>query len=109
MEQLDLRLYAILDPENTGPHELLDLARAVAAGGATLVQLRDKMSDTAHMIEAARALRDHGTVPPLVDNPGISTNARSGDLFAPSGQPWLEAYEQTLGQAVHPEFAQAAE
>ncbi len=57
MEQLDLRVYAIVDPENTGGHDLIDLARAVAAGGATLVQLRDKVSDTAHMIEEARALK----------------------------------------------------
>src|ERR1700685_4647360 len=57
MEQLDLRLYAIVDPENAGGHDLVDLARAVAAGGATLVQLRDKGSDTARMIEAARALK----------------------------------------------------
>jgi thiamine-phosphate pyrophosphorylase len=57
MEQLDLRVYAIVDPENTGGHDLVDLARAVAAGGATLVQLRDKLSDTAHMIEEARALK----------------------------------------------------
>ena len=45
MEQLDLRLYAIVDPENTGGHDLVDLARAVAAGGATVVQLRDKVND----------------------------------------------------------------
>jgi thiamine-phosphate pyrophosphorylase len=57
MEQLDLRLYAIVDPENTGGHDLVDLARAVAAGGATVVQLRDKVSDTAHMIAQARALK----------------------------------------------------
>jgi thiamine-phosphate pyrophosphorylase len=57
MEQLDLRLYAIVDPENAGGHDLLDLARAVAAGGATLVQLRDKASGTAAMIEEARALK----------------------------------------------------
>jgi thiamine-phosphate pyrophosphorylase len=57
MEQLDLRLYAILDPENVGGHDLLDLARAVAAGGATLVQLRDKASGTGAMIEEARALK----------------------------------------------------
>jgi len=57
VEQVDLRLYAIVDPENTGGHGLIDLARAVAAGGATLVQLRDKVSDTARMIEAARALK----------------------------------------------------
>ncbi|HSV24388.1 MAG TPA: thiamine phosphate synthase, partial [Xanthobacteraceae bacterium] len=56
MEQLDLRLYAIVDPENTGGYDLVDLARAVAAGGATLVQLRDKVSDTAAMIDRARAL-----------------------------------------------------
>src|SRR5215468_1785054 len=57
MEQLDLRLYAIVDPENAGGHDLVDLARAVAAGGATLVQLRDKVNDSAHMIERARALK----------------------------------------------------
>jgi thiamine-phosphate pyrophosphorylase len=57
MEQLDLRLYAIVDPENTGGHDLVDLARAVAAGGATLVQLRDKVNDTAHMVAEARVLK----------------------------------------------------
>ncbi|MBO0752730.1 MAG: thiamine phosphate synthase [Bradyrhizobiaceae bacterium] len=53
---LDLRLYAIVDPENSGGHDLVDLARAVAAGGATLVQLRDKVNGTGRMVEEARAL-----------------------------------------------------
>ena len=57
MEQVDLRLYAIVDPEHTGGHDLLELARAVARGGATLVQLRDKVSSTADMIAQARALK----------------------------------------------------
>ena len=57
MEQVDLRLYAIVDPEHTSGHDLVDLARAVAAGGATLVQLRDKVSRTPDMIEEARALK----------------------------------------------------
>ena len=57
MEQVDLRLYAIVDPEHTGGHDLVDLARAVVAGGATLVQLRDKVSRTPDMIEEARALK----------------------------------------------------
>jgi thiamine-phosphate pyrophosphorylase len=57
IEQLDLRLYAIVDPQNTGGHDLIDLARAVAAGGATLVQLRDKVNDTGRMVEEARALK----------------------------------------------------
>jgi phthalate 4,5-dioxygenase oxygenase subunit len=37
------------------------------------------------LLEAARALRDNGTVPPLVDHPEISSVARSGDLIAPVG------------------------
>jgi thiamine-phosphate pyrophosphorylase len=57
VEQVDLRLYAIVDPEHTGGHDLVDLTRAVAAGGATLVQLRDKVSATPVMIEKARALK----------------------------------------------------
>jgi thiamine-phosphate pyrophosphorylase len=57
LERLDLRLYAIVDPQNTGGHDLIDLACAVAAGGATLVQLRDKANDTGRMVEEARALK----------------------------------------------------
>src|ERR1700677_1725943 len=60
---LDLRLNAILDPERAGGHDLSDLARAVAAGGATLVQLRDKKSDTRAMVEKARAIK--AILPPL--------------------------------------------
>jgi len=55
--RLDLRLNAIIDPERAGGHDLVDLARLVAAGGATLVQLRDKNSATRTMIERARALK----------------------------------------------------
>ena len=54
---VDLRVYAIVDPEHAGGHALPDLARMVAAGGATLVQLRDKVHDTAAMIALARAIK----------------------------------------------------
>jgi thiamine-phosphate pyrophosphorylase len=54
---IDLRLYALLDPEHAGGRELADLAQLVAHGGATLVQLRDKRSDTRVMVERARAVK----------------------------------------------------
>jgi thiamine-phosphate pyrophosphorylase len=54
---VDLRLYAIIDPEHAGGRTLPELATLVAAGGATLVQLRDKRSDTRAMIETARAVK----------------------------------------------------
>ena len=54
---VDLRLNAIVDPERSGGRDLADLARLCAQGGATLVQLRDKVSETRAMVEAARAIK----------------------------------------------------
>ena len=61
---VDLRVYAIVDPEHAGGHALPDLARMVAQGGATLVQLRDKVHDTAAMVALARAIK--AALPPDV-------------------------------------------
>jgi len=53
---VDLRLYALLDPSVSGGRTLSDLASQIA-DSATLVQLRDKHSSTRAMVEEARALR----------------------------------------------------
>lgn len=55
--KVDLRLNAIVDPERAGGRDLAELARLCAEGGATLVQLRDKVSETRAMVEAARAIK----------------------------------------------------
>ena len=57
MTAVDVRLNAIVDPERSGGHDLAELSRRLAEGGATLVQLRDKKSDTRVMIERARAIK----------------------------------------------------
>lgn len=54
---VDLRLYALVDPAVAGGRTLDDLAAHIA-GSATLVQLRDKHGSTRVMVEEARALRD---------------------------------------------------
>jgi thiamine-phosphate pyrophosphorylase len=54
---VNLRLNAIVDPERSGGRDLADLARLCAEGGATLVQLRDKMSETRAMVDNARAIK----------------------------------------------------
>ncbi|HEX5509492.1 MAG TPA: thiamine phosphate synthase [Pseudolabrys sp.] len=67
---VDVRLYAIADPEHTGGRDLADLGAQFASGGATLVQLRDKKGETREMIERARALM-HALAPlhvPLLIN-----------------------------------------
>jgi thiamine-phosphate pyrophosphorylase len=55
--KVDLRLYALVDPEHAGGRALAELARLVAQGGATLVQLRDKRGDTRSMVERACAIK----------------------------------------------------
>src|SRR3954453_4678568 len=57
--QVDLRLYALVDPERAGGHGLPELAWHVAAGGGTLVRLRDKPGSTRALGEQARAIREN--------------------------------------------------
>jgi len=52
---VDLRLYALIDPAVAGGRTLADLASRIA-DSATLVQLRDKHGSTRVMLEEARAL-----------------------------------------------------
>ena len=54
---VDLRLNAIVDPERAGGRDLAELARLCAEGGATLIQLRDKVSETRDMVEEAREIK----------------------------------------------------
>jgi thiamine-phosphate pyrophosphorylase len=54
---VDLRLYALVDPQQCGGRDLAELASLVGRGGASLVQLRDKHGSTREMVEAARAIR----------------------------------------------------
>ena len=77
---IDLRLNAIVDPERANGRPLADLARAVAAGGATLIQLRDKYGSTRQMIEEARAIHDAlaGTGVPLVVNDRVDVALAAG-------------------------------
>jgi thiamine-phosphate pyrophosphorylase len=55
--KVDLRLYALLDPRRRGNSSLEDLAAQVVGGGATLLQLRDKMGATRATIDHARAIK----------------------------------------------------
>jgi len=69
--RVDLGLYAIVDPQVSGGHDLVELCRELAAGGVTLVQLRDKLSDTRVMVERARAIKAVlGPVPLLINDRG---------------------------------------
>lgn len=46
-------LYVIVDPEHTAARSPEDITRAALAGGAAVIQLRDKISDKGPMLETA--------------------------------------------------------
>jgi thiamine-phosphate pyrophosphorylase len=76
---LDLSLYLIVGPSHdTG--DRISLVRAAVEGGVTLVQLRDKVSDTRRMIEDARALKKAlaGTGVPLLINDRVDVALAAG-------------------------------
>jgi thiamine-phosphate pyrophosphorylase len=99
---VDLRLYAIVDPEHAGGRSLPELAKLVAQGGATLVQLRDKKSDTRVMVDTARAVKA-ALVPfgvPLLINDRVDVALASGADGVHVGQTDMAAADarRLLGQ-----------
>jgi thiamine-phosphate pyrophosphorylase len=69
----DLSVYLVLDPDLCRDIGMVETARLAVAGGATIVQLRDKQADTAKMIETGRALKAvlAGTGVPLIINDDV--------------------------------------
>jgi thiamine-phosphate pyrophosphorylase len=57
MNTFDLSLYLVLDPDRSAEAGMVETARAAVAGGATIVQLRDKHAGTGAMIETGCALK----------------------------------------------------
>jgi thiamine-phosphate pyrophosphorylase len=100
---IDLRLNAIVDPERAGGRSLAELTRLAVAGGATLIQLRDKHGSTRAMIEQARAIKAMlaGTGVPLVinDRADVAVAADADGLHVgPSDMPAAEG-RRLLGPA----------
>ena len=58
MKPFDLSLYLVLDPDLCADIGMVETARLAVAGGATMVQLRDKLGGTARMIETGLALKE---------------------------------------------------
>ncbi|CZS93369.1 probable hydroxyethylthiazole kinase [Rhynchosporium agropyri] len=58
MAKVDYSLYLVTDstPAILGDRDLVEVVEAALEGGVTLVQYRDKLSDTGHLISAARKL-----------------------------------------------------
>jgi len=80
MNPVDLRLYGISDPERTGARDPIELVRQAVAGGATLIQHRDKHGEGRRLVELARALKAalEGTGVPLLINDRVDIALAAG-------------------------------
>ena len=72
-QDFDLSLYLVLDPLLCRDLGMVETTRAAVAGGATIIQLRDKEASTTAMIETGRALKRilHGTNIRLIVNDDV--------------------------------------
>jgi thiamine-phosphate pyrophosphorylase len=54
---VNISLYVILDPEHMQGRDVVEVALAAVRGGATIMQYRDKISDTRTLIQNAQKLK----------------------------------------------------
>lgn len=80
MNPVNLRLYSIIDPERTGGRNPVELVRQAIAGGATLIQYRDKRAEGRRLVELARALKSaiEGTGVPFLINDRVDVALAAG-------------------------------
>ncbi|WP_372096273.1 thiamine phosphate synthase [Tistrella mobilis] len=95
MKRFDLSLYLVLDPDLCRARSMVETTRAAVAGGATIVQLRDKAAGTAGLIETGRALMSvlEGTGVPLIVNDDVEAAVAIGAHGLHVGQGDMPAAE----------------
>ncbi|RFB84676.1 thiamine-phosphate diphosphorylase [Rhizobium leguminosarum bv. trifolii] len=93
MKTFDLALYLVLDPDLCAGIGMVETARRAVAGGATMVQLRDKHAGTAGMVETGRALKQalDGTGARLVVNDDVEAAIAIGADGLHIGQEDMDA------------------
>jgi thiamine-phosphate pyrophosphorylase len=93
MKAFDLSLYLVLDPDLCAGIGMVETARLAVAGGATMVQLRDKHAGTIGMIETGRALKQalDGTGALLIVNDDVEAAIAIGADGLHIGQEDMDA------------------
>ncbi|MBY3175339.1 thiamine phosphate synthase [Rhizobium leguminosarum] len=93
MKDFDLSLYLVLDPDLCAGIGMVETARLAVAGGATMVQLRDKHAGTIRMIETGRALKQalNGTGALLIVNDDVEAAIAIGADGLHIGQEDMDA------------------
>ncbi|MBX4889988.1 thiamine phosphate synthase [Rhizobium bangladeshense] len=93
MKRFDLSLYLVLDSDLCAGIGMIETARLAVAGGATMVQLRDKHAGTPRMIETGQALKQAlaGTGALLIVNDDVEAAVAIGADGLHIGQEDMDA------------------
>lgn len=104
MKNFDLSLYLVLDPILCADFGMVETARAAVAGGATIVQLRDKHASTAAIIDTGLALKRAlaGSKARLIVNDNVEAAIAIGADGLHIGQEDLDA--DTARRMIGPEM-----
>lgn len=118
MKRFDLSLYLVLDPDLCAGIGMVETTRRAVAGGATMVQLRDKHGGTARMVETGLALKEvlTGTGALLIVNDDVEAAIAIGadglhigqDDMGPAAARALISPDMILGLSVETEALAAA-
>ncbi|MDP7579745.1 MAG: thiamine phosphate synthase, partial [SAR202 cluster bacterium] len=96
-------LYVIVDPEVTRRRPVIEVAQAAIAGGATVIQLRNKRKDSGEILQLTRELRStcnqSGTLFIINDDAALTVASSADGLHL--GQSDLPVQEAQL--IIHPE------
>ena len=104
-------LYVIIDPEVTGGRDPVEVARGALRGGATMIQLRDKLREKGQVLALARELKglcsqydallmvnDHADLAAVVDADGLHVG--QGDMPVAECRKVLSPH-QIVGRSNH--------
>ena len=95
-----------LFPQDSAMTESMD---AIAARTLEHLVPSDRMivMTRRRLYDAAWAFKEHGTVPPLVDDPETAAAVRSGEIIASADRDWVELYEEALVDVRRPSLVEA--
>ncbi|HHN67232.1 MAG TPA: thiamine phosphate synthase, partial [Thermopetrobacter sp.] len=98
MRRGEIRLYVIVDPAACNGRDPVAVAQAAAAGGATIIQLRDKSGDIPALLTLARRMKEAlgGTGVPLIINDRVDVALAAEADGAHVGQGDLPVREARL-------------
>jgi phenylpropionate dioxygenase-like ring-hydroxylating dioxygenase large terminal subunit len=103
--QMTDRIYTGIENINIQDHAVTESMGAITDRTRERLTPSDLMivRTRRRLLQAARELKEQGTLPPGLDDSSIYRDARSGELVVTTNDPWPQTYQRELKQALRAE------